>query len=158
MKTDIVVENNYSNFEIDLNYWENVSVELFSNVFSLVNESSQLLEYSDCDFSFDILFVNDDEIKEINRDYRKKDRATDVITFALFFDSDEKFVQDNNIELGEILISLDTAKRQAEEAGIELDKEIKTLVTHGILHLLGFDHLTQEDYNFVVDVQNKVVF
>ena len=157
MKTDIVVENNYSNFEIDLNYWENVSGELFSSVFSLVNKSSQLLEYSDCDFSFDILFVNDDEIKEINRDYRKKDRATDVITFALFFDSDEKFVQDNNIELGEILISLDTAKRQAEEAGIELDKEIKTLVTHGILHLLGFDHLTQEDYNFVVDVQNKVV-
>ena len=114
-------------------------------------------EYSACDFSFDILFVNDSEIQEINRDYREKDRATDVITFALFFDSSERFIQENNIELGEILISLDTAKRQAEDANIEFDKEVKTLIAHGILHLLGFDHLTEDDYNFVVDVQNKVV-
>ena len=67
------------------------------------------------------------------------------------------YIQENNIELGEILISLDTAKRQAEDANIEFDKEVKTLIAHGILHLLGFDHLTEDDYNFVVDIQNKVV-
>ena len=55
MKTDIIVENNYSDFEIDLNYWEKTAGELFSKVFSLVNKNSQLLEYAICDFSFDIL-------------------------------------------------------------------------------------------------------
>ena len=157
MKTDIIVENNYSEFDIDLNYWEKTAQDLFSKVFTLVSYHKTVQEYSTCDFSFDILFVNDTEIQEINRDYRAKDRPTDVITFALFFDSEEKFIQDNNIELGEILISLDTAKRQANEANIEFDKEVKTLIAHGILHLLGFDHLTDEDYNFVVGVQNKVV-
>ncbi len=157
MKTNIIVENNYSEFDIDLNYWEKTANDLFSKVFSLVSDNSRVKEYSTCDFSFDILFVNDFEIQEINRDYRTKDRPTDVITFALFFDSDERFIQDNNIELGEILISLDTAKRQAEEAKIEFEKEVKTLIAHGILHLLGFDHMEEDDYNFVVNIQEKVV-
>ena len=157
MKTDIIVENNYSEFEIDLEYWRLEAESLFSKVFSLVSDNKVVKEYSTYDFSFDILFVNDAEIQEINRDYREKDRATDVITFALFFDSEEKFTQDNNVELGEILISLDTAKRQAEEANIDFEKEVKTLIAHGILHLLGFDHMNEDDYNFVVNIQEKVV-
>lgn len=106
------------------------------------------------ELSFDILFVQDDKIHEINREYRGKDKVTDVITFALFADDDFKMVLEDSIYLGEILISVDTAKAQAKKG---IKNEILTLITHGILHLFGFDHQTDEDYNFVVGVQNLVM-
>lgn len=104
--------------------------------------------------SFDVLFTNDCKIQEINRDYRNKDVPTDVITFALFADDDFKMVIEDDIYLGEILISIDTAKKQAKDS---VEKEILTLITHGILHLFGFDHQTDEDYNFIVRTQDYVL-
>ncbi len=104
--------------------------------------------------SLDILFTDDNKIQEINRDYRNKNTPTDVITFALFADDDFKTVPDGDIYLGEILISVDTAKAQAKEG---VQKEILTLICHGILHLFGFDHQTDEDYNFIVNIQDRVI-
>lgn len=104
--------------------------------------------------SFDILFIDDAKIQEINREYRDKDCSTDVITFALFADDDFKMVMEGDIYLGEILISLDTAKAQAK---VDIKEEVLTLICHGILHLLGFDHQIEEDYNFIVDIQNRVL-
>lgn len=104
--------------------------------------------------SFDILFVDDFKIQEINREYRNKDVPTDVITFALFADDDFKMVMEDDIYLGEILISVDTAKKQAKDG---VKNEILTLITHGILHLLGFDHQTDEDYNFIVKIQDCIL-
>ncbi len=104
--------------------------------------------------SLDIVFVDDTEIQKINSEYRNKDKPTDVITFALFADDDFKIVVENDIYLGEILISVDTAKKQAQK---DIIKEILTLITHGILHLLGFDHTTDEDYNFIVNIQNQII-
>lgn len=104
--------------------------------------------------SFDILFVDDVKIQAVNKEYRKKDVPTDVITFALFADDDFKPVLGDDINLGEILISVDTAKRQSADS---LDDEILMLICHGILHLFGFDHQTEEDYNFIVDVQKRVL-
>lgn len=106
---------------------------------------------------FDVLFCDNEYIRQINKEYRQKDSATDVITFSLFIDDETKFVLDDTINLGEIIISLDTAKSQAQEAGHTIEKEILTLLTHGLLHLLGFDHRTNEEYNFVVQTQNEVL-
>lgn len=128
--------------------------EIFERVLNKVCNFEHLKPYLDADFDFDIIFCDDAKIKEINSQYREKDCPTDVITFALFFDCEQKVVCDGEIHLGEILISLDTAQRQAAEIGITLEKEVSNLIAHGILHLLGIDHLTQEDYNFVVEVQN----
>ena len=69
-------------------------------------------------------------------------------------ESNYKIIVDNDIYLGEILISIDTAKKQAQNG---IAKEILTLITHGVLHLLGFDHMTDEDYNFIVNVQNQII-
>ncbi len=113
-----------------------------------------------CEFStlsFELSFCNDKLIQEINRDYRQKDRPTDVITFALFADDENSIVQNDTIELGEVIISIDTLIRQAQENNNALEKELYTLITHGILHLLGFDHLEQKDYDFVVGIQEFVV-
>ena len=107
--------------------------------------------------SFEISFCTDRLIREINRDYRSKDKATYVITFALFADDENSIIQNDTLELGEIIISIDTLISQAQENGNTIEKELYTLITHGILHLLGFDHLTQKDYDFVVGIQEAIV-
>lgn len=84
-----------------------------------------------------ILFMDDEDITELNRDYRKKDRPTDVLSFPM---REGEFGDLNPDLLGDVVISLDTAKRQAEERGETLEEEINLLLIHGILHLLGFDH------------------
>ena len=103
---------------------------------------------------FDISFCNDDTIHQINKDYRNKDSATDVITFSLFADDENALIHRKTADLGQIIISVETAQKQAKES---IEKEILTLITHGIAHLFGFDHLTKKDYDFVVGIQEKVI-
>jgi len=106
---------------------------------------------------FDVCLCNDKTIHQINKEYRNKDKATDVITFALFFDDENSLIYRSCAELGEIIVSLETADKQKEENKNTLKKEVLTLICHGILHLIGFDHLTKKDYDFVVGIQNKVM-
>ena len=107
--------------------------------------------------TFDILFCDSKKTHEINRDYREKDYPADIITFAIFADDEMKFVLDNDINLGEIIIALDKVQEEAKKANVTDDYELYFLIAHGILHLLGFDHQTEEDYNFVVEVQKKAL-
>ena len=78
----------------------------------------------------DVSFVNDDEIHKLNKKYRKKDKPTDVLAFPY---------QGSEI-LGDVIISRDTARRNAERFGVAYKDEIKRLVIHGVLHVLGYDH------------------
>jgi probable rRNA maturation factor len=80
--------------------------------------------------------VHDGEIHELNRAYRGKDRPTDVLSFSL---REGRFGDVARV-LGDVVISLDTAARQAEEHGLRLGEEVDRLLVHGILHLAGFDH------------------
>lgn len=152
MKTKVQIEDNY---KVKLSLKRKIS-KIVGLLFDIdeIQKNSAIKGFDVNTLTFGIVFVNDSEIRKINKEYRNKDRETDVITFALFADDENKFVFKKTVELGEILISVDTAKKQAKEG---LEKEILTLITHGILHLLGFDHLTDEDYNFVVSVQEKVI-
>jgi probable rRNA maturation factor len=81
-----------------------------------------------------IALVSDAQIKRLNKLYRNKDKPTDVLSFPI----GEK-VEDWLI-LGDIVISVDTAKRQAQELGYSLEEELKRLLVHGLVHLLGYDH------------------
>ena len=80
--------------------------------------------------------VHDGEIHELNRAYRGKDRPTDVLSFSLREGRFGEIAQ----ALGDVVISLDTAARQAEEHGLRLGEEVDRLLVHGILHLAGYDH------------------
>ena len=95
----------------------------------------------------DITVVDDEEIHVLNRDYRNVDRSTDVLSFALDEDGGEPELIDGPEEhlLGDIIISAETAQRQADEFGHGLEREIVYLAVHGLLHLLGYDHMTDED-------------
>ena len=95
----------------------------------------------------DITIVDDEEIHQLNRDYRNADRPTDVLSFALDEDDeDEPELLEGQLHLlGDIIISAETATRQAEEFGHGLEREIVYLAVHGLLHLLGYDHMVEED-------------
>jgi probable rRNA maturation factor len=85
-----------------------------------------------CELS--IALVGDEEVRGLNRDYRDKDRPTDVLAFPM----DEH--GETGRMLGDVVISLDTALRQARESDIAPAEEVRTLLVHGFLHLLGYDH------------------
>lgn len=122
-----------------------------------IQENSPIFKHDFSTLTFELTFCNDPTIKEINATYRNKDKTTDVITFALFADDENSIVIDKTIELGEIIISVDTLVKQAQENNNDIKTELYTLITHGILHLLGFDHQTQKDYDFVVGIQETVI-
>ncbi len=93
-----------------------------------------------------VVLADDDYIHQLNRQYRGKDCSTDVLSFALNEGEDPQFVNGpEEVLLGDIIISLETAARQAEEYGHRLERELAYLTTHGILHLLGYDHMTDEE-------------
>ena len=90
-----------------------------------------------CRGELSILITDDKEIRRLNKKYRRKDKATDVLSFA---PAEAKgFVCHENI-LGDVVISAETAKRQAKEYGVSFAEEFARLLIHGILHLLGYDH------------------
>ena len=107
-----------------------------------------------------VAFVDNKYIHKINKKYRGIDRPTDVISFA-FLDNDperEKVLHSVNVvALGDIYISVEKAKEQAEEYGHSLDRELQFLFTHGLLHLLGFDHMNEEDEKVMFELQDKIL-
>ncbi len=159
-KTNIFIENIYEDFPFDEVAFHNDVKKMFEYAVTLpeIREKYCLKGFDYNTIVFDIVLCNDEEIHRINREYRKIDRPTDVITFAIFADSEpsEVFILDGEINLGEIIISLDTIKTQAEQNKVTTEDEARLIAAHGILHLLGFDHLETDDYNFVVATQNKI--
>lgn len=104
---------------------------------------------------FNIIIVNNNKIREINRDYRHIDKETDVISFALEEDSD--IIYSDFRLLGDVYISIDKAKSQAMEYGHSLRRELCFLTTHGVLHLLGYDHILEEDRKEMRELEESVL-
>ncbi len=108
------------------------------------------------DVEVSCVLVDDERIHEINREYRHIDRSTDVISFAME-DNDQFYVEGMPRTLGDIFISVDHAKKQAEEYGHSLRREMCFLFTHGILHLLGYDHMTDEQEKEMFGLQDQIL-
>ena len=106
------------------------------------------------DVTFNIIFVNNPYIHELNKNYRNIDRETDVITFAL--EDDKTFNPEERI-LGDIYISVDKAKSQSEEYGHSLKRELCFLAVHGMLHLLGYDHMEKEEEKVMFKLQEEIL-
>lgn len=110
--------------------------------------------------TLDIVFCDSTKTQELNRDYRDKDYPADIITFAIFADDENSFIFDGDINLGEIVIALDKviegANRDISNSKNK-EQELFFLISHGLMHLLGFDHQTEEEYNFVVNEQRKAL-
>lgn len=91
-----------------------------------------------------VTFVEAEEIKNLNRDYRDTDRVTDVLSFPQFDDLND-IPNFGEISLGDVVICRDRAEEQAEEFGHSFEREIIYLFTHSILHLLGYDHMEEDE-------------
>lgn len=104
---------------------------------------------------FSIIFVEDDEIHRINKEYRKVDRVTDVISFA-FEDNEEMMYNDIRV-LGDIYICIPQMKRQAINYGHSEKRELSFLAVHGLLHLLGYDHMTKEEEKEMFGLQELIL-
>jgi len=96
------------------------------------------------DGTIDLVLVGDKKIQAMNKEYRKKDKPTDVISFA-YLEVTEYEHEEGDIIVGDIFISMDTAKRQAKEKGHDLKKELAILFVHGLLHCMGLDHNTDKE-------------
>ncbi|CAH0229868.1 rRNA maturation RNase YbeY [Peribacillus sp. NPDC101481] len=112
------------------------------------------------DTELSVTFVDNDRIREINKEYRNKDSATDVISFALEeMGEDEVEIVGAEMPrmLGDIIISIERTKEQAEEYGHSFDRELGFLALHGFLHLLGFDHMNEEDEKVMFTKQKEIL-
>lgn len=107
------------------------------------------------DVEFNVILVDNNYIHELNKNYRKIDRETDVITFAL--EDNEEVNEEEHRLLGDIYISVDKAKSQALEYGHSFKREICFLAVHGFLHLLGYDHMDKHDEEIMFSKQELIL-
>ena len=108
-----------------------------------------------------VTFMSDEEIQKVNNEYRGINQPTDVISFALeeMSEGETAIIAQQGIPvvLGDIIISVDTAFRQAGEYGHDINREIGFLALHGFLHLLGYDHLTKDDEVKMFERQKEIL-
>ena len=105
----------------------------------------------------DVTIVDNKTIHKINREYRNVDRPTDVISFAFLDEQSEKDLKGGPISLGQIIISFEKAEEQAKEYGHSPKREMTFLFVHGMLHLLGYDHMKKEDEEIMFSLQDKIL-
>ena len=119
--------------------------------------------YSANAYSVDVTLLSDEEIAALNRDYRHKNKATDVLSFSLWEGARDDDIFPNfrpaseELPLGDLVISLETATRQAADLNHSLPQEIEFLAVHGILHLLGYDHIRAADRRLMWKMQEEIV-
>lgn len=139
-------------------------IEIFKNVDEEIKEleTVEKVLYSAIEkeklenVEFNLIIVDNKYIHELNKMYRNIDRETDVITFALE-DEDSIVIPNDKRILGDIYISIDKAKSQAEEYGHSLLRELSFLAVHGFYHLLGYDHQTKEEEQIMFKKQEEVL-
>lgn len=105
--------------------------------------------------NFSIVFVTEEKIQFLNKNYRNIDRVTDVISFA--FEDNLKVVYNKCRFLGEIFICIPRMKEQAISYGHSEERELAFLTVHGLLHLLGYDHMTKEDEEVMMSLQEVIL-
>jgi probable rRNA maturation factor len=125
---------------------ENFFVDISRILFDNVKADNEFLEIS-------LLILDDATIREINRLYRGIDKPTDVLSFPM--DSERSAAK---YMIGDVVISVDKVKKQAEDAGISFERELAYLYIHGLLHLLGYDHeLSEAEEEAMFDLQEKIL-
>ncbi|WP_243524480.1 rRNA maturation RNase YbeY [Bacillus pseudomycoides] len=138
---------------------EEVKEEYVNMIRDLLEQAARMESVED-GTELSVTFVDNERIQEINRDYRDKDQPTDVISFAME-DMGEGEMEIVGVEmprmLGDLIISIPRAKEQAGEYGHSFDRELGFLALHGFLHLLGYDHMTDEDEKEMFGKQKEIL-
>ena len=144
----------YKNIE-EKTVWEKVIEKVLKQCFKEEKiENSKLL--------ITITLTNPENIKKINKEYRDIDRATDVLSFPMFEKEElEEKIKKNDFEhedvLGDIIISVEKVQEQAIESGHSFERELSYMVVHGFYHLMGYDHIQEEDKKKMRPKEEKIL-
>ncbi|MEN0643101.1 rRNA maturation RNase YbeY [Alkalicoccobacillus gibsonii] len=124
----------------------------------IITHASKVQEL-DGDYEVSVSFVDDEEIRELNKEHRGKDQGTDVLSFALNEGEDEVVAPISGMPnlLGDIIVSVPRISLQAEDYGHSFERELGFLVVHGFLHLLGYDHLTEQEEKEMFGRQEEIL-
>lgn len=122
----------------------------------IANRAQEVLKLEE-EYSMSVIFVDPEEIHQINKTYREIDRPTDVISFALRDEADDYEMMEDDNELGDIFINVQAIVDQASEYGHSMRREVCFLFTHGLLHLLGYDHMCEEDEKKMFALQDVIL-
>ena len=142
---DVLFENNTK---------EEVNYKLIENVISAALKYEGVSDNTE----ISVTIVDNEEIRKINNKFRNIDRATDVLSFPLIdFDNEDLPNDGSKIYLGDIIISIERAKEQANEYGHSLDREVGFLTAHSMLHLLGYDHMVPEEEKVMFAKQEEIL-
>lgn len=148
------------------NRQETVAVdEVLETMVSRIVEKVLDSEGCEEDYEVSISFVNDEEIRSLNKEYRGIDKATDVLSFPMLEFTEEEQEEeeegaeyiDEEIALGDIVISMEKASEQAKEYGHSFERELAFLLVHGMLHLLGYDHEVEAAEGEMFDRQEEIL-
>lgn len=148
-------EITYLNLEKGQEDWEGIVKKVLNKCF----EEEGLL---DSKLIMTITFTTPEEIRKINKKYRKIDKATDVLSFPMFEkeELDEKVKNKDFLYedvLGDIIISIDKVREQAEEYGHSFERELSYMLVHGFYHLMGYDHIEEEDKKIMRPKEEKIL-
>ncbi len=141
-----------------------VTKEIRDLVRLAVRTSLEYMEFpQNCEIS--VMFCDNERIKRLNRNHRSIDRVTDVLSFPLFeyneageiIEDELDFNPNGEVLLGDIVISLERAAEQAEEYGHSFQREVGFLTVHSMLHLFGYDHMTPEDEEDMLEYQREIL-
>lgn len=158
-------EANPPSFEIDISVQDPIW-EKIADIQEVIQLSAQLtLKHGTCpheiqnsDLEVSIVLANDDLVHVLNREYRDKDKPTNVLSFATI-DSDDfaEEVMINPFNLGDVILSYETITRECQEQGKFLLDHIKHLTVHGVLHLMGYDHDNDDDATNMETLEIRVL-
>lgn len=152
----IIIENEQDKVEIHQDI-----TELIKKTIDICMKSEKL----DKDYEISVTIVDDEEIRSINKEHRNIDRSTDVLSFPmvdfingqLISDEGDYNMELDELMLGDIIISAETAERQAVEYGHSFEREIAFLTAHSCLHLLGYDHMEENEEKVMINKQENVL-
>ena len=142
MNAEIFFENTQDKHKVD---------DALTNLVQKVADTALEYENFDKKSEISVLFVDDEQIREINNDFRQIDSATDVLSFPMLSFDGTKVIDDvgdsylGTVVLGDIVLSLERAQAQAQEYGHSFEREVGFLVCHSVLHLLGYDHENEDE-------------
>lgn len=135
----------------------NLDVSSYEALFQKIAKRTEKVLDLPNDHTLSVTFVRSRTIHIINRDYRGIDRPTDVITFAALDDRSGFETDEELLDLGDLFINLDYAKKQAREYGHSMEREVGFLFTHGLLHTLGYDHMDPSEERVMFDLQDEIL-
>lgn len=132
--------------------WE----EYLTYFVEITNQAATILKRSN-ESELSVIFVNAEQIHQVNKEYRNIDRPTDVISFALCDSKEEYEMMEGSLELGDIFINIEAIVTQALDYGHSIKRETCFLFTHGLLHLLGYDHGNEEEEKIMFALQDEIL-